>query len=491
MDRVPDSRVSACNDKPVNQSGRCVLYWMIAHRRVRWNFSLQRAVEWCGTLGKPLLILEALRCGYQWSSDRVHKFIMDGMKDNCIQSDAKGVFYYPYIELTPGEGKGLLVALGAQASVVVTDHYPCFFLPRMVASAARQLPVRLERVDSNGILPMEVEDRIFASAHTFRLFLHRNLLPHLLTLPEPDPLCAGHLPALRALPADIVQRWPSSRNMIMEPRGDMLCALPIDHSVRPVEQRGGAQAAEQLLTHFLRHKLPEYAKSRNHPDIDCTSKLSPYLHFGHISAHQIAHELSISENWSPERVVLGQPGKRAGWWGMSEPAEAFLDELITWRELGYNMCRHNVGYDQFSSLPTWGQATLAKHATDPRPYLYAPDELEAGRTHDSIWNAAQNQLIREGRIHNYMRMLWGKKILEWTRTPQEALATMIDLNNKYALDGRDPNSYSGIFWILGRYDRAWGPERKVFGTVRYMSSANAARKLKLTEYVEKYAEQVP
>ena len=487
MDGVPGSRIITCNDKPVKQSGQFVLYWMIAHRRVRWNFSLQRALEWCVNLRKPLLILEALRCGYPWASDRIHGFVIDGMKDNCIRSDGTGVFYYPYIELTPGEGKGLLVALATHASVTVTDHFPCFFLPRMVASAARQLPIRLESVDSNGILPIDPADRVFISAHAFRLFLHRNLLPHLLTMPESDPLRAVDLPALAALPAHILRRWPSARDMIMNPDDDTLRALPIDHSVRPTEQVGGAQAAEQLLTRFLQRKLPEYAQSRNHPDLDGTSNLSPYLHFGHISAHQIFHDLAMSENWSPERVVLGRPGKRTGWWGMSEPSEAFLDELITWRELGHNMCRHNADYDRFSSLPTWAQATLAKHTPDSRTYLYTREELETGRTHDPIWNAAQKQLIREGRIHNYMRMLWGKKILEWTLTPLEALETMIELNNKYALDGRDPNSYSGIFWILGRYDRPWGPERKIFGTVRYMSSANAARKLKLTEYVEKYS----
>jgi deoxyribodipyrimidine photo-lyase len=173
---------------------------------------------------------------------------------------------------------------------------------------------------------------------------------------------------------------------------------------------------------------------------------------------------------------------------MSRSAESFLDQLITWRELGYNMCTHLPLYDRYESLPAWAQETLNRHRKDPRPYLYGLDQFENAETHDPIWNAAQRQLKREGRLQNYLRMLWGKKILEWTRSPEEALDIMIHLNNKYALDGRNPNSYTGIFWILGRYDRPWGPERLVFGKIRYMSSENTARKLRVKQYLRKYSE---
>jgi deoxyribodipyrimidine photo-lyase len=180
-------------------------------------------------------------------------------------------------------------------------------------------------------------------------------------------------------------------------------------------------------------------------------------------------------------------GRREGWWGADANVEAFLDQLVTWREIGFNMCAHAADYDSYESLPEWAKKTLARHARDPRPALYSREQLERAGTHDRLWNAAQRQLLTEGIIHNYLRMLWGKKILEWSPTPMDALATMIELNNKYALDGRDPNSYSGIFWILGRYDRPWGPERPIFGTVRYMSSDNTAKKLKVRNYLEKYA----
>ena len=172
---------------------------------------------------------------------------------------------------------------------------------------------------------------------------------------------------------------------------------------------------------------------------------------------------------------------------MSPSAEAFLDQAVTWREVGYNFCAHRSDFDRFESLPEWARATLARHAADPRTVVYDLGAFAAAQTHDPLWNAAQTQLVVEGRIHNYLRMLWGKKILEWTRSPEEALDVMIELNNRYALDGRDPNSYSGIFWVLGRYDRAWGPERPIFGTVRYMSSENTARKMNVKGYLRRFA----
>jgi deoxyribodipyrimidine photo-lyase len=170
---------------------------------------------------------------------------------------------------------------------------------------------------------------------------------------------------------------------------------------------------------------------------------------------------------------------------MSPSAEAFLDQLVTWRELGFAFCSRRPDYTSFASLPEWARITLAEHAHDPRPHRYSRRDFESARTHDPLWNAAQTQLLRQGCIHNYLRMLWGKKILEWSPTPRKALATMVELNNKYALDGRDPNSYSGIFWCLGRFDRPW-PERNVYGKIRSMSSKNTARKFSVAGYIAKF-----
>ena len=484
---LPDIRVRARNDAPVRGEGDFVLYWMIAYRRTTWNFSLQRAVEWAYNLKKPLVVLEALRCDYPWASDRLHRFVLDGMADNARHLQGTGALYYPYVEPAPTAGKGLLSALAARACLVITDDFPAFFLPRSVLAAARNLPVWLEQVDSNGLLPLGAATRAFATAYSFRRFLQDNLPLHLAEPPEPDAVSADGLPRLPALPEEISSRWPRASEELLSGRPEAVAKLPIDHSVGPVETRGGATAASDALRCFLDERLPRYDEERNQPEADISSRLSPYLHFGHISTHQVFSELAEREGWGIGRLAPKATGGRRGWWGMSPAAEAFLDQLVTWRELGYNMCWQSADYDRYESLPQWAQDTLAEHARDLRPYVYLREDLESARTHDSLWNAAQRQLVREGRMHNYLRMLWGKKILEWTASPQEALEVMIDLNNKYALDGRDPNSYSGIFWVLGRYDRPWGPERPIFGKVRYMSSESTLRKLNAREYVRRYS----
>jgi deoxyribodipyrimidine photo-lyase len=484
---VPQLRIQKTNDAPVNPEGDFVLYWMIAFRRVHWNYSLQRAVDWAKELKKPLIVLEALRCGYQWASDRLHRFILDGMADNARSLKKYNVLYYPFVEEVKGKGQGLIEALAEKSCVVITDDFPAFFLPRMVAAVSQRLPVILEKVDSNGLLPMRAADKVFTTAFAFRRFLQKSLPGYLTERPEANPLHRVKLPALGKLPKGIEKRWPLASSHFFEEDPEVLAKLPIDHDVNVVEARGGSKRAEVVLESFLQNRLSLYPEDRNHPDQEGTSKLSPYLHFGHISVHQVFDRVMKKEEWSTKMISNKTTGSRSGWWGMSEAAEAFLDELVTWRELGFNMCWQREDYDQMESLPEWAVKTLKRHAKDKRPYLYTLEEFEKAKTHDPLWNAAQIQLIQAGRIHNYLRMLWGKKILHWSKTPREALKVMIELNNKYALDGRDPNSYSGIFWVLGRYDRAWGPERDVFGKVRYMSSKNTARKVRLKAYLNRYA----
>ena len=483
---IPNLRIRAGNRFRVNPGGVFVLYWMIANRRAYWNYSLDRAIEWARELKKPLVVLEALRCAYPWASDRLHALVLQGMADNERRLKGEGILYYPYLEDTPGRGKGLLETLAKEACVVVTDDFPDFFLPRMVAAASGKLPVLMELVDSNGLMPMQVADQIFKTAYAFRRFLQKNLLPHLTEHPNPDPLNGLRLPELQTAPRDFLRKWPPAVLKSGKKMKELLAKLPIDHRVGVVEGEGGAVRAERKLQEFLKNGLPVYTQKRNDPETEVTSGLSPYLHFGHISVHQIFHEVVKREEWFFDRMAPGADGRRQGWWGMSENAEAFLDQLITWRELGFNMCSKTRDYDRYESLPSWALDTLSQHEGDARPVLYTQKELESASTHDALWNAAQRQLVREGCIHNYLRMLWGKKILQWSPTPRNALEIMMELNNKYALDGRDPNSYSGIFWILGRYDRAWGPERPIFGKIRYMSSRNTARKLRVKGYLKRY-----
>ena len=484
--RVPAIRVRAANDAPARAAGEYVLYWMIASRRPGWNFALDRSLEWSREMGKPLLVLEPLRCGYAWASVRLHAFVLRWMSDNAAAFGRAGVTYYPYVEPSPGEGKGLLEALSARACVAVTDEFPCFFLPRMVASAAGRVGVLLEQVDSNGLLPLRAAPRAFTTAYAFRRFLQKELPAHLLAAPRAEPLGRGAPARAAVVPGEILRRWPpADPGAIRDPRHSE--GLPLDRSVPPAPNPGGTPAGTARLDRFVERDLGRYALDRNDLDAEATSGLSPYLHFGNVSAHQAFQAVASRESWDPGRISPKGRGAREGWWGMSAAAEAFLDQLVTWRELGFNACAHDPGYATFESLPSWARETLAKHAGDARPHLYSPEEFGRAETHDPLWNAAQRQLLREGRIHNYLRMLWGKKILEWSPSPGEALDVMVELNNRHALDGRDPNSYSGILWVLGKYDRPWGPSRPVFGSVRYMSSQSAARKLDVRGYLRRYA----
>lgn len=476
---VPPLRLSVLVDEPPAASGSFVLYWMTSARRLDHNFALDRAVEWAAQLKQPLVILEALRVGYAWASDRFHRFVLDGMREHAAALADGPLHYYPYVEDRAGAGKGLVAALSEKASVVVADEWPCFFLPQAVGAAARRSAARFELVDGSGLLPLRAADRCFTMAMHFRGWLKKNLLQHLEAPPSAQPLAAltgkrRSLPALSAIQA----RWPAASPEMLA--GATLASLPIDHRVGVVATPGGRTEARARLDRFLAQGLRRYAEGRNDPDVQVSSALSAHLHFGHISAHEIAAEL-----WGrggPARLFKDSEER----WGLSKNAAEYFDQLVVWRELGLNFCHHRRAYDRYESLPEWAQTTLERHLKDPRPSSYELETLEAARTHDPIWNAAQRQLMGEGIIHNHLRMLWGKKVLEWSRRPQDALAILIHLNNKYAIDGRDPNSYSGIFWTFGRYDRPW-PERPIYGMVRSMSSERAAKKLDLDAYVKRWA----
>ena len=485
-ERVPSVRVACANEAALNPKGSFVLYWMTAFRRTTWNYALERAIELAEGLRKPLLIVETLSSGGRWASDRHHAFVLQGMAANKAACEARDVRYYPFVELERDHALELAAALAARSCVVVADDFPVKSFSTDESQVASRIRVRMERVDSNGLLPMRETDRVFPTAYAFRRFLQRTLPDHLPDAPRANPLARLKLPGLRGLPSEIRRRWPPASSRLLASDVAALARLPIDHEVGQVRALGGPSAARKTLKRFVKRKLSGYPDSRNHPDADGTSGLSPYLHFGHISVHDIFRELAKAEGWSPADLSEKATGKREGWWGMSEAAEAFLDELVTWREVGFNMCSHSEDYDQYDSLPDWAKVTLAEHAADRRQYVYSLEEFEQGCTHDRLWDAAQMQLVCEGRIHNYMRMLWGKKILEWSASPRDALEVMIELNNKYALDGQDPNSYSGIFWVLGRYDRPWGPQRPIFGKVRYMSSDNTSRKLRVEQYIQAY-----
>ena len=306
---IPSLRIKRVNEEPERPERDYVLYWMTAYRRTTYNFALQRAVDRATELCKPLIVLEALRVDYPWASDRFHRFILSGMADNAAAFALSNVAYYPYIEPERGAGKGLLSALAAHACAVVTDDFPAFFLPHATNAAARQLDVRLEAVDSNGIHALRAPGKAFATAHAFRRWLQSNIYEDLAAFPLADPLAD---PALvqGGVPDAITRQWPMAN---LEPNGvdAMIGILPINHSVAPVSLRGGTRAARARLADFIT-RLSRYEDERNHPDADGGSGLSPYLHFGHTSSHEVFLAVADAEEWSVGDISSRRDGGRSG-----------------------------------------------------------------------------------------------------------------------------------------------------------------------------------
>lgn len=482
---VPEQRLSVLVDEP--PTGEYVLYWMTAYRRTRSNFALQRAVEWASELRLPLVVFAALRVDYPWANDRIHAFAIDGIAEVAAACEGR-VACVAYLEPDPGAGSGLLSRLGERAAVIVGDNAPVFFLPAARRAAVDQVQCRFEVVDHNGLVPMSVTDREFRRAVDLRRFNQQVLPDHLDDVPDDDPLAGLSAGLSSSVPAPIeaiMTDYPSAR-IDREAVG----GLPIDHSVPATLLVGGQTAAVVRLNEFAVSGLLRYDE-RNQPDSEAESGLSPYLHFGHVSVHQVVQTVVDAEEWSPAELSPTARGSRSGWWGMSAQAEGFLDQVVTWRDIGYRAAHLSASYDEYEAISDWAKLTLEEHAADPREHVYGLEEFAQSETHDEIWNAAQRQLVETGLMHNYLRMLWGKKILEWTPHPRVAHDIMFELNNRYALDGRDPNSVSGIHWVLGRFDRAWGPEREIFGKVRYMTSDSTRRKLKLTNYLNRYGPKAP
>ena len=490
MKNINSYRVFKRNNHEPNPEGKYVLCWMQAHHRFEYNYTLEYAVAWANKLNLPLLVHEGIVCNYQWASDRMHRFLLESTREDYELSKGLGITYYPYLESIPGEEDKLVTELAKEAALIITDGYPAFIMRKRNDKWPGMVSIPYITIDSNGIIPLSLTEKAPYSAYHFRKIMQRYFVECFTNPPAKNPLTELKNTEPVRIPESITQKWPQSGDQLSD-IDTFISKLDIDHSVKPVEIKGTRAAALEQMNRFLNDHLPKYGKERNDPDNDRTSRLSSWLHFGKISEYEIVKEVLARqpEGWDLSQVKDNN-GARSGFFKGHDDIEKFLDELITWREVGYHFCNHTPNYDRFESLPDWALETLEQHTDDPREYVYSPDEFEQAQTHDEIWNAAQRQLVEEGYIHNYLRMLWGKKILEWTHTPQEALEIMIELNNKYAMDGRDPNSYSGIFWILGRFDRPWF-ERPIFGKIRYMSSDSTRKKVKLKNYLKKYGQSPP
>ena len=488
---TPNNRIHILNDTPVNPDGTYVLYWMTSFRRATYNYSLDYAVHKATTLGLPLLVFEGLRTCYPWSSERMHRFVIEGMRNQQDHFNKTGITYLPYVEPARNAGKGLMSALSKSAALVVTDLFPTFFLSRMQQRFSERHPkLNMVAVDSNGLMPLKYTDRVFSRAYDFRRFVQKEMENYILECPQKDATATKSLSRKKIDLSEVFEHWDVPDIQNEKGIDSLIQELPFKETVPAGRYVGGHKEALRKLNTFLKDHLHNYHEKRNDAQAEGTSFLSPYLHFGHMSAHEVFWKIMNHVKWSPTQVSNIRKGQREDFWRLPPGVESFLDQLVVWREIGFNTCFHVDNHDSFDSLPNWAKDTLLAHSDDHKEHIYSQSQFEHSQTHEEIWNAAQRELVHTGRMHNYLRMLWGKKILEWSASPLDALQTMIHLNNKYALDGRDPNSYSGILWVLGRFDRAWGPERPIFGKIRFMSSDSTQRKLKLKEYLKTYGSQV-
>lgn len=478
-------RVFKRNEYEPDSGGDYVLYWMQAHRRFQYNFALEYAVEQANELDKPLLVFEGIQCDYPWASDRFHHFILEGMKENLEFADTHDLNFYSYVEKEPGSLEEVLGKLMDKACTIVTDEYPVFIIPEINREISSKADIPFVTVDSNGLIPLGLTEKAPYNAYFFRKIMQRNFIDCYTHPPRHNPLDELENRKRVELPEKLLSRYPPAGEELESPE-PLIAELPLNHDIARVEARGTRRAALGRLGKFIQYGLPDYDDQRNDPDEQVTSGLSPWLHYGKISEYEIVESVleHQPEGWSLDDITFNK-GSTGGFFNGDPNVDGFLDQLITWREVGFHFAHHESDYDQYESLPDWALKTLEKHKEDPREYIYELEEFAESQTHDEIWNAAQTQLREEGVMHNYLRMLWGKKVLEWTPNPETALAYLIELNNRYAIDGRDPNSYSGIFWIFGRFDRAW-QERPVYGKVRYMTSESTRKKVKLMQYLEKY-----
>jgi len=486
MKNINSYRVFKRNDKDVNKEGQYVLYWMQINRRLHYNYALEYAVAWANKLGKPLLIFEALSVDYPWRTARTHHFILQGMAEHHSILKDSPYNYYSFLEKNAGDYPTLFMELASKACAVVTDEYPIFIMRKRNESIPKKLDVPYITVDSNGIIPMAVSKNAPYSAFIFRKTMQKHFKSCFEAAPKEYPLEDLKNRDAISLPEKITKTYPEA-GQLYDDISSFISTLDIDQAVKPIKLHGSREAGLEKMNRFIEFDLTAYGEDRNDPDKKATSGLSPWLHFGKISEYEVVKKALEKQpsGWNLDQLSP-QQGKRDGFFGGNAGIEAFLDEVITWREVGFHFAHHTPNYDQFESLPDWAQQTLLEHEADQREVIYTYEQLANSETDDDIWNAAQRQLVKEGIIHNYLRMLWGKKVLQWTPDVRTALEYLIKLNNTYAIDGRDPNSYSGIFWIFGRFDRAWGPERKIFGKIRYMTSDSTRKKIQLKEYLQLY-----
>ncbi len=450
-----NERVTLLNRAEANKRGRYVLYWMQVFKRAAHNHALNYAVELANDLGLPLVVYEGLKYYYPWANGRLHTFILEGVNEKRAVLASKGIRYLFYLQRDERAPRDTVERLARDAAALVTDDFPCFIVPEHNQIIAARVEIPVFAVDANGLIPLSKFTKEEFAARTIRPKINRMLPEYVNFTPDPQ---------LKLPQPEIELNCPEETVFADADIPALVASCAIDHSVPPSPlYHGGTANGRKRLQHFADNLLRGYHETRNEPSVDGSSRLSPYLHFGFLAPQEIYQAVQAAV-------------------APMEAKAAFLEEVIVRRELSYNMTRFNPHYDSLAALPNWAWKTMREHADDERQ-VYTVEQIERAATHDEMWNATQRELVHTGLLHNYVRMLWGKKIMEWRPTYEASFDLMVHLNNKYALDGRNPNSYTGILWCFGKHDRAWGPQRPVFGTLRYMSSINMARKINAKKYI--------
>jgi deoxyribodipyrimidine photo-lyase len=458
---VHSERIKNLNTRS-EQSGEYVLYWMQQSARAHYNHALELALQQAESLGLPLLVVFVLTDNFPEANLRHYRFLLEGLEDTRARLTGRGI----QMAILRGEPVAAVSAVAARAAMLVCDRGYLRIQRQWRAAVAGAVGCRCIQVESDVVVPIEsAYPKEAYTAGILRPKLHAVLEKFLVELsetPVQQPSLETDFGLQRAVaPVPDCSLIPADRPLT-GPDG-LEAELEVDRSIEPVDWiHGGTTAALRRLEQFLATKIDRFHELRNDPSVDYLSHLSPYLHFGHISALYIVLQ-----------VQSFGPG-----------AAAFIEELVVRRELAMNFAYYNPDYDRYKCLPEWAHKTLSAHEVDRRDYLYPLEQLEAGKTHDPYWNAAQRELTGRGKMHGYMRMYWGKKILEWSPRPREAFERALYLNNKYSLDGRDANGFAGVAWCFGKHDRAW-PERPVFGKTRYMNANGLKRKFDIEAYVQK------
>jgi len=444
-------RVKALNDGKFNKNGKFVIYWMSQSHRANFNHSLEFAIDLSNAYRKPLLVYFPITDRYKYSNARYYKFMLDGILEAKKSIKERGI---KFVIEKVDDIKQRVVEISRDAFALIMDKAYLKFYRRLNRYVAEKLDIPVYEVESDVCVPVEIaSDRLEPYAFGFRKKIYSIMDAFIVEL-KPREV------KIKSVSLDF-----GIEDLTLKDSLEILDILNIDKSVSLSHFVGGYTQARKYLEEFIERKLHKYKDFRSHPELDYQSNLSPYLHFGQIS---------------PIEVVLEVLSK----YGKDENVDSFFNELIVWRELARNFCYYNPNYNHYEGIPDWAKETLEEHKKDRREYIYTLEELENAKTHDEYWNSAQLELLKTGKMHNYMRMYWCKKIIEWTDDPKQAFDIACYLNDKYELDGRDPNGYAGISWCFGTHDRPW-KERKIFGKVRYMSASGLEAKFDIKKYVEK------